>query len=134
MIQHDGLGGYLSPSDDHQLDADHLPTGHLPVWIQRTGQVTDVQVLERVKSDYLLGDNTVTVLYYYNNRNDETAAWCEAQGKVGPDQSGRNKWRYVNMVEMRGSEDKYIVVMDRISYEHISRGRNRMVLVTTRGG
>ena len=121
-VQHLGRA-YLSGTDDDE-QAEHLPPGQLPVWVERTHKVTDGQVLNFIKERFVTGVNpSVTVLHYGVDPSAKAEEWC---GELG--------WRYLDGAEMFGSEDKCIVLMDAtISSEEISRGRNLLVIVTTRG-
>ena len=51
-INHGG-NQFLSPDCDSDLPDTVLPPGPLPVWIERTGEVEDSQVLDRVHSQVL---------------------------------------------------------------------------------
>ena len=71
------------------------------------------------------GSHAVTVIYHSEGGyNKNTARWCEEKG-----------WTYVSDIHFRGSEDRVVVCMDgAVGYtEAISRARNRLYLVSTRG-
>ena len=59
------------------------------------------------------------------NGNEEVRSWCWTQG-----------WRYVEGDSVTGSEDQCVVLLPGRNSEYlepISRGRNLLVVVTTRG-
>ena len=101
-----------------------LPPGRLPLWVQRTQEESEVSVLEMVKEEYK-DSLSITVIHEWGKPSDEVVVWCQGQG-----------WRYVWYNEMTGSEDQCVVLLaGRTSQylESISRGRNLLVVVTTRG-
>ena len=121
FIHHYGRG-YLSPAED--VAAPLLPPGRLPLWVQRTEEESEVSVLEMVKEEYT-DSLSVTVIHKYRKSSEEVRVWCQGQG-----------WRYVWEDRMTGSEDQCVVLLaDRNNQylEAISRGRNLLVMVTTRG-
>ena len=113
-------GDYLSPAED--VEAALLPRGRLPLWIQRSGEESDVAMLQLVKKDYIQAE-TVTVLHDMNRPSEEARAWCEGQG-----------WGYVDYTMIRGSEAQCVVLLGAEFYpETVSRGRNLLVVVTSLG-
>ena len=113
-------GYYLSPAED--VEAALLPRGRLPLWIQRSGEESDVAMLQLVKEDYIQAE-TVTVLHAKNRPSEEARAWCEGQG-----------WGYVDQAMIYGSEAQCVVLLGAQVYpETVSRGRNLLVVVTTLG-
>ena len=119
-----GGQAYLSGTEEDN-QASHLPPGQLPVWVERSWRVSDDQVLKFIKEKYLAETNlSVTVLYDdYDGPSATAKDWCREHG-----------WKYLNGTDITGSEDQCIVLMDGIlSTEKISRGRNLLVIVTTRG-
>ena len=122
-IAHIGVT-YLSTEGDQQ--AEHLPPGSRPFWIRRSRRVTDEEILEFVKRNLLPEDrrDTGTVLYQQGNPRAAAERWC----------ASNNGWRYIEAHKMVGSEDRCVVLMDvGVPPEFISRGRNLLVIVTTRG-
>ena len=112
---------YLSPAED--VETTILPPGRLPLWIQRTDRESDVSVLEMVKE--YTNSRSVRVIHGYRKFGEEARVWCQEQG-----------WRCFYDDRITGSEDECLVLMgDRDSgyLESISRGRNLLVVVTTRG-
>ena len=133
-IQH-GSRGHLSLSNDQELPADMLPRGRVPIWLQRTEEVTDVQILEKVKEYHVHSDETVTVMY--EKHNDDVKTWCEEQGWRNPEVPADDrvrKWRYLDRNTVYGIEDMVaIIISDIVDTEAISMARNMVVMVTTRG-
>ena len=115
---------YLSPSEDRELPGHLLPAGALPVWVERTEHVEDREVLEKVRDEYVGEGQTVTVLYNKDEDSEGGRQWCREQG-----------WPYRAWHDYVGSEAGVVVVMGRaVAYpEAISRGRQGLVMVTTRG-
>ena len=71
------------------------------------------------------GSHAVRVIYYSEGGyNKNTARWCEEKS-----------WTYVSDRHFTGSEDRVVVCMERavLRYEAISRARNRLYLVSTKG-
>ena len=113
-------GYYLSSAED--VGATLLPRGRLPLWIQRSGEESDVAILQLVKKNYIQAE-TVTVLHGKNRPNEEARAWCEGQG-----------WGYVDEAMIYGSEDQCVVLLGaELHTETVSRGRNLLVVVTILG-
>ena len=117
----DHYPGYdLSPAED--VEAALLPRGRLPLWIQRSGEESDVAMLQLVKKDYIQAE-TVTVLHGKNRPSEEARAWCEGQG-----------WGYVDEAMINGSEAQCVVLLGaEFCTETVSRGRNLLVVVTSLG-
>ena len=120
---------YLAPcteADDEHERALHLPPGRLPVWVERSWEVTDEQVLDFIKDTYDIAEAKLsfTVLYHALDPSASAKAWCSD-----------HDWRYLDEFEVTGSEDQCIVTIDPPHFlsEQISRARNLLVIVTTRG-
>ena len=109
---------------EEDVAAPLLPPGRLPLWVQKTEEESDVSVLEMLKEEYT-NSLSVTVIYMLSESYKEVEVWCQEKG-----------WRYVKEANMNGSEDECVVLLgDGIIgiLESISRGRNMLVVVTTRG-
>ena len=120
FVQHcDGLSYISSTEEDQQ--AEHLPPGRLPVWVEKSIEVTDDEVFKFVKENYLADASmSVTVLGHNGDPTDT------AENRYG--------WRHLDDHVMNGSEDEGIILLDAGLYtETISRARNLLVIVTTRG-
>ena len=102
---------------------DQLPSGRMPVWIERSEEVTDVEVLEKVKRDHVKDGERVMVVYEADDETPETREWCRRQ---------KPAWRYVESLNITGSEDQVAVVTSKEpNNEHYSRARNGLVVVST---
>ena len=120
-IHHTGVC-YLSTKSDQQ--AKHLPPGRLPVWLERSREVTDDQVMDFIIENIVHEIKSGTVLHQPGYPSGAGERWC----------STNNGWRYTEGPMMVGSEDQCVVLLDAgIPPEFISRGRNLVVIVTTRG-
>ena len=112
---------YLSPSDDKELPPQCLPPGVTPVWVERTHLVSDTEVLEYCEQ---LTVGHTSVLYLSDNYSDITRDWCSERG-----------WHYQYIGQFAGCEDNTVICLENsmIVPESVSRARNRLILVTTRG-
>ncbi len=94
------------------LPRDQLPSGRVPVWIERGEEVTDVEVLERVKRQHVKEGERVMVVYDHKKPVTETRDWCGGQ---------QPPWRYVDIFLIRGSEDQVeVVIQTEVSTEYYS--------------
>ena len=112
---------YLSGTDKEK-QAEHLPPGRLPVWVERSREVTDEQVLKFVSQTFV-AECELSTTVVDDDPSMRSHKWCHKHG-----------WRYLGTSEVHGREDQCMVLMDtRLIPELISRGRNLLVIVTTRG-
>ena len=123
---HHGLSkGYMSTSGDEELPQDVLPPGPLPLWVERTESVGDREVLQYL-SDQTVGHTTVLYLdYYSDNYSSELSDMCAERG-----------WGYRGIVNYYGCEDSTVICLDSgyvLLPEALTRARNNLCLVTTRG-
>ena len=58
----------LDAAKDQPLDSSHLPSGPLPIWIQKRHDVTDENILQYVKNDFLQEAKNVTVVHSYQKQ------------------------------------------------------------------
>ena len=123
-IQHFGIG-YLSGMEKDE-QAKHLPPGQLAVWVERSREVTDGQVFDFIKENYLAEAKlSVTVLQSESEASEKVEEWCDKHG-----------WRYLEEKAIHGSEDQVVVIMFgflSMVPEYLSRARNLQVIVSTRG-
>ena len=113
--------GYLDPSNDIPLDPDTLPPGRLPLWIQRSVNVSDQEVLDFIKTEYVLDNETVTIIY---------GKYCKEIDII----CQQNQWKFINNHDIYGSEDQVIILYDFNPFpEHISRAKKSLIFVTTIG-
>ena len=118
----------LSPKSDmlyQQPMPEELPTGQVPIWIEKSEEVNDINVLDMIKQRHIDPTRKVTLLYDFDRVPgvDELKTWCE-----------NNTWRCMADTMFTGCEDSIIVLLDAsIRNENISRGRNCLIVITTRG-
>ena len=117
--------GILNPFNDKSLDPNLLPTGRLPIWIQRSPQVPDRTILELIKKEYMSDKEHATILSYKENESEieEIAQWCDQNG-----------CRYITDKYPWGIEDQVVVIFNSSpGPEALSRARNCLIMVTTDG-
>ena len=112
----------LDSSQDIQLKKDNLAPGRCPVWIEKDKSLTDETVLEKIKRDYVLEHESVTVLYSCSYSLN-ISKWCS-----------QNNWKCIDNSEFYGCEDQVIVTfdIDILGLEEISRAKNGLIIVTTK--
>ena len=97
-----------------------MPSGRCPVWIQKNDTVSDIHVLEKIKKDNVLSQETVTIIF--EKKDEYVHLWCLKTG-----------WKYIHRLDIYGSEDEVIVIFD-VNYlypEQLSRARKCLIIVTT---
>ena len=114
---------YLDSTLDIELE---MPSGDLPVWIQKEKMESHYKILEFIKHNFT-SSYSVTLLYHDSSFSisdiDYISNWCKD-----------NKWRCIQAGKVVGSEDQFIVTYNfPPGPEHISRARNGLVMVTTKG-
>ena len=114
---------YLDSSLDIELE---MPHGDLPVWIQKEKTDSHYNILEFIKNNFASSHST-TLLYHDSSFPisdiDHISQWCED-----------HKWRCIEAGKVVGSEDQFIITYNfPPGPEHISRARNGLVMVTTKG-
>ena len=115
---------YLESSLDMELE---MPSGEHPVWIQKEKTESHYRILEFIKDNFAPSNSSVTLLYHDSSFSisdiDHISQWCKDQ-----------KWRCIEAGKVVGSEDQIIVTYNfPPGPEHISRARNGLVMVTTKG-
>ena len=105
-----------------------MPSGTLPVWIQKDKFVSDEQILELIKSKYLQDYNDITLFYNVTRLRDKDRVtkiknWCEA-----------NAWNCLQNYDIYGSESQIVIMYELLlNLESMSRARNGLIFVTTDG-
>ena len=113
--------GILNPFYDKSLDPNLLPSGRLPIWIQRSPQVPDRQILDLIKREYMSDKEHATILTY--KESEEIAQWCDQNG-----------CRYIGDKYPWGIEDQVVVIFNSSpGPEALSRARNCLIMVTIKG-
>ena len=128
---------YLDMSHDIELTDDQLPEGPLPIWIEVPNQrVTQLDTLLRVSQLHGILDTSVTVMYPFNESDQDAKKFCLDMD-----------WKYEDAFSMYGVEDQTIILLDPyiddidrsrrdpdeigiILPEYISRARRKLIIVT----
>ena len=115
---------YLESSMD--IESEIPPPGNLPVWIQKQTYESDQSVLQFITDNYT-SSYSVTLLYQDSISDIDDilciSQWCQD-----------HKWRCIEAGKIVGSEDQYIITYNFApGPEHISRARNGLIMVTTKG-
>ena len=111
--------------DDVPLEAEELPGGFTPLWLDVPQDTSHLEILTRLSQLTEIGNKSVTVLYYndhYVVRDRAADEYCE-----------QHNWNYRDTKEMIGCEDEVIIAIDALSPESITRPHNLLVVVTTAG-
>ena len=119
---------YLESSLDLELE---MPPGDLPIWIQKEKKESDYDVLQYINENFT-SSYSVTLLYHDSLREKDDSSssnfnyisqWCRD-----------HKWKFIEADKVVGSEDQFIITYNfPPGPEHISRARNGLVMVTTKG-
>ena len=120
-ISHFWKNKYISMDDDVPLEADQLPPGSVPLWVDIPRHTSHLDIVRAMSELEEISNHSVTVLYY-DTKDTSAATHCEDLG-----------WRYLSSIQMTGCEDEVIIVIDCLWSETISRPHNLLVLVTTSG-
>ena len=122
QIEHEN-GMYLSGIEEDE-QAEHLPPGRLPVWMERSQEVTDGEVLDFINENFVAEAHLSVTVLYGDDPNAKAEEWCS-----------EHRWRYLSAAEIWGCENQCVVMIDigTMHTEFISRGRNLLVIVSTRG-
>ena len=109
--------------DDVPLEAEELPGGFTPLWLDVPQATTHLEIVTRLSQLTEIGNKSVTVLFWPPGERDRAAAKeCE-----------RLNWNYRDWCQMVGCEDEVIIAIDVLFPEPISRPHNLLVVVTTAG-
>lgn len=113
-----GSSWYINPWMDKE--APYLPKGPLPIWIEKTKDVTDMEVLTKLAAAFVAKDMRVTVLYNKDSDQD-VAKWCASKN-----------WQYESYSTLWGSDNQCVVLLDvPVTHESVTRARNILVVVST---
>ena len=108
--------------DDVPLEAEELPGGFTPLWLDVPQDTTHLEILTRLSQLTEIGNKSVTVLCWSDERDEVAEQKCE-----------RLNWNYRDYTQMYGCEDEVIIAIDALYPETISRPHNLLVVVTTAG-
>ena len=114
----------LDTANDKPLDATKLPSGPLTIWIQRSEEASDENVLQYLKDYYLQDAKSVTLVHSFHRQLSNTA-------KLWLDQE---KWKVSGFRQMTGSETDILVAFIEDTYanmEVFSRAKKQLIVVTT---
>ena len=114
---------YLDSTLDIELE---MPLDNIPVWIQKEKTESHYNVLEFIK-DTFAASYSVTLLYHDSSFQltdfHQISKWCKD-----------HRWRFIEAEKAVGSEDQFVITYNFApGPEHISRARNGLVMVTTKG-
>ena len=114
----------IKMEDDVPLEAEELPGGFTPLWLDVPQDTTHLEILTRLSQLTEIANKSVTVLYdvRYVERDRAAEEYCEEMN-----------WSYRDWGQMYGCEDEVIIAIDALTPETISRPHNLLVLVTTAG-
>ena len=113
---------YISMDDDVPLEADQLPPGSVPLWVDVPRHTSHLDIVRAMSELQEISGHSVTVLHDSSNEDTSAATHCETLG-----------WRYIQYVQMIGCEDEVIIAINCLDTETISRPHNLLVLVTIPG-
>ena len=114
----------LDASLDNSLESSKLPPGPLPIWIQRSKESLDVEILDYLKAKFLQDVTNVTLVVspFRQPFSQETEAWLI-----------KEKWQTSNFHSMTGSETDNVVAFIDDTYavmELITRAKKQLILVS----
>ena len=112
--------------DEQKLPADQLPPGTTPpLWVDVPEGYGQRDILERISHLPEMRGLSTTVVYGFPDFKcfDEGAEkFCQEK-----------EWNYRNQGAMTGSEDEFVIVLNDLQPETISRPHNLLVVVTSAG-
>lgn len=113
----------LDSTNDKLLDPFTLPSGPLPIWVQRSPEITNIQILVHIKANILREASDITLVY-----SDETPLSSELESWLE-----NEKWKFLDFYDIIGSETEVLVVfIENIgaSMEVFTRARKQLIIVT----
>merc|ERR1712062_758713 len=113
---------HIKMEDDDPLEAEELPGGFTPLWLDVPKGTKHQKILTRLSQLEEIGNKSVTVLYGRVGRDRAAADYCK-----------KINWSYWYYPQMVGCEDEVIIAIDILAPETISRPHNLLVVVTTAG-
>ena len=113
----------LDSANDKPLDPSNMPNGPLPIWVQRSAEMTDEQVLKYLKIDILQDSNNITLVHSSKKKfSQEGKSWLNEED-----------WKVSQFTSMVGSETEVLVAFIEDTYanmEVFSRARKQLIIVT----
>ena len=100
-----------------------MPNGPLPIWVQRSSEITDEQVLKYLKANFMQEITNVTLVYSdLIPFSTEAESWLEIEN-----------WKVLDFTNMTGSEAEVLVAFIEdatANMEVFSRARKQLIIVT----
>ena len=113
----------LDSANDKPLDPSNLSSGPLPIWVQRSPEMTYGQVFKYLKSNFLHDTSNVTLVHSPDMIfSADAELWLE-----------KEKWKVIDFFQMTGSETEDLVAFIEDRYanmEVFSRARKQLIIVT----
>ena len=112
----------LIPNQDLQLEPSNLPAGEVTLWYHQSEDISEVEILEFVKSTYLPKEGQVLLSPCEQNFSTSVYDWCQ-----------KNDWDIVSHGNMTGSERDLVIAFADDNFgnlEVMSRARKRLIIVT----
>ena len=113
----------LDAVNDKPLDDSDLPSGPLPIWIQRSQDATDEEVLEYMKESFLKEAIGVTLVHSSRKQfSQEAKSWLDQE-----------EWKVLIFRDMTGSETDNLVAFiedTTANMEVFSRAKKLLIIVT----
>ena len=118
----DGQYKCLDVANDKPLEASNIPTGPLPIWIQRSQDATDEEVLKYLKEYFLQKAIIVTLVHSRKQFSQSAKSWLDQEN-----------WKVRKFGDMTGSEtDNLVAFIEDITanMEVLSRAKKQLIIVT----
>ena len=113
----------IDAANDRPLNATNLPLGYLPIWIQRSQDATDEEILRFLKESFLQEATNITLVHSFQKQfSTGVKSWLEQEN-----------WKVTEFRDMTGSETLNLVVFIEDIYsnmEVLSRAKKRLIIVT----
>ena len=113
----------LDASEDNSLESSKLPSGPLPIWIQRSQESSDVEILDYLKAKFLHEVTNVTLVVSPLRQpfSQEADSWLN-----------KERWKTSDFHTMTGSETETLVAFiddNSAVMELLSRAKRILILV-----
>ena len=113
----------LDSANDKPLDPSNLPLGPLPIWVQRSPEITDEKALRYLKANFIQDDLNVALVHSpYIPLSSEAKSWLENEN-----------WKTLEFQLMTGSEAEVLVAFIEDVYSNMevfSRAKKQLIIVT----
>ena len=119
------VGAYkcLDSVNDKPLDYSNLPNGPLPIWVQRSPEMTDVQVLKYLKANFLQDSSNVTLVHSIEKDfTPQARSWLSEEN-----------WMVLEFSQITGSETEVLIAFIEDTYSNMevfSRAKKQLIIVT----